>query len=187
MKLTKKRGGIIAAAVLAVGVTAAGTSTAFADSSSGNAKSTASAHSAKAKAEAKRDARAIRARFLHGEHGEATVQGKDGAFVTREWQVGKVSAVNGQTVTVVSGDGASWTWTAGTNTKVRTDGKKADLGSVKAGDEVLVEGVKSGAANDARVLLDPGQAKIQKWETAAKNAQAKHAAKKSAPSAGTGS
>ena len=168
MKLTKKGGGIAVAVVLAGGLAAAGTTTAFAAPAG-------SAHSAAAKSAEKKDAgkkaAGRAARFLHGQHGEKTVTGKDGKTVTHEWQVGKVTAVGTGSLTVQSGDGVSWTWTTSADTKVRAPQHAA----AQVGDEVLVTGVKAGTGNEARVVVDPGQDKIQKWEQKHQQApQGKH-------------
>jgi uncharacterized cupredoxin-like copper-binding protein len=97
-----------------------------------------------------------------GEHGQNTVKDASGAYVVHEWQVGKVTAVSGTSVTVASGDGTSWTWTAQSTTTVRVSGKKAtgSLGGVHAGDTILVRGQRSGSANDAKTLVDPDQSKL---------------------------
>lgn len=182
MNIIKKRSAIVAAVVLATGVTVAGTTSAFA-ASSGSSASAASTSAKGVKTKAAKDrAKDERAMFVRGSHGERTVKGKDGAWVTREWQVGKVTAVSGTSVTVVSGDGTSWTWAAGATTKVHDDETKATLSAVQVGDEVLVAGTQTGGVNDATVVADPGQAKIQKWEQAAQKAQAKRAANKTAKS-----
>ena len=150
MKLSKKGGGIAVAVVMAGGIAAATTTSALAAPAG-------TPHVAPAaKGAAKHDKRA---RFLTGLHGERTVKDKDGKTVTREWQVGKVTAASGSSLTVTSGDGVSWTWTTSSDTKVRSPKHAAP----KVGDQVLVEGVKSGAANDARVVVDPDQAKVAKW------------------------
>ncbi|MFF4315136.1 hypothetical protein [Streptomyces sp. NPDC001507] len=57
-----------------------------------------------------------------GVHGEATVKDPDtGKYVVRIWQRGTVENVDGDQVTVQSDDGASWTWTVGSDVKVRGD------------------------------------------------------------------
>jgi hypothetical protein len=108
---------------------------------------------------------------LKAEHGERTVKGKDGTTVVHEWQVGKVTAVSGTSLTVLSADGTSWTWTESAQTHTRGQGKDT---KVKVGDEVAVRGVKAGGVNDAKAVLDPGAAKIAKWESKLGAAQGKH-------------
>ncbi|MBW8794472.1 MAG: hypothetical protein JF597_12985 [Streptomyces sp.] len=57
-----------------------------------------------------------------GVHGEATVKDPDtGTYVVRVWQRGTVERVDGGQVTVKSDDGTSWTWTVGSDVKVRGD------------------------------------------------------------------
>jgi hypothetical protein len=167
MKFTKRSAGITAAVVLAGGIAAATTTSAFA-ASHGSSR-TAAAKAAHGKGKGHRKAVAERALLLHSLHGESTVKGKDGAVVVREWQVGKVTAASGTSLTVLSSDGTSWTWTESAQTKMRGQGKDT---AVKVGDEVLVRGTKSGAVNDADAVLDPGAAKIAKWEAAHSGAKA---------------
>ncbi|WP_217553642.1 hypothetical protein [Streptomyces sp. GbtcB6] len=60
--------------------------------------------------------------FGMGVHGEATVKDPDtGKYVVRVWQRGTVQKVDGDQVTVKSDDGTSWTWTVGSDVKVRGD------------------------------------------------------------------
>ncbi|MER6536156.1 hypothetical protein ABT215_20570 [Streptomyces sp900105755] len=57
-----------------------------------------------------------------GVHGEATVKDPHtGKYVVRIWQRGTVENVDGDQVTVQSDDGTAWTWTVGSNVKVRGD------------------------------------------------------------------
>ena len=150
MKLTKKSGGVVAAVVMAGGLTAASATSAFADAPAHTSKTAAAAKGSDA---AKKD----KAKTHHGRHhrlgthGERTVKGKDGKTVVHEWQVGAVTAVSGDTVTVKSSDGFTMTWTASSSTKLHTGKAGSD---VKVGDKVLVEGVKSGSVNEAHVVID---------------------------------
>jgi hypothetical protein len=179
MKLTKRTTGIAAAVVLASGLAVATTTSAFADSH-GAAKA-AAAHAKAGKDGKKAGKHGKRAgernRLLHaleGEHGQRTVTGKDGTTAVHEWQVGKVTAASGTSLTVLSSDGTSWMWTESSQTRTRGQGKDT---AVKVGDEILVRGLKNGSANDARLVLDPGAAKIAKWEArfgGAKSGQGKH-------------
>ncbi|POX47397.1 hypothetical protein C3489_29775 [Streptomyces sp. Ru71] len=67
-------------------------------------------------------------------HGEATVKDPDtGRWVVRIWQRGTVQKVSGDQVTVRSEDGASWTWTVGSDALVRG-------GTPKQGDTVVLIG-----------------------------------------------
>ncbi|MGY4923615.1 hypothetical protein [Streptomyces sp. 900105755] len=57
-----------------------------------------------------------------GVHGEATVKDPGtGKYVVRIWQRGTVENVDGDQVTVQSDDGTAWTWTVGSDVKVRGD------------------------------------------------------------------
>ncbi|NUS57482.1 MAG: hypothetical protein HOV66_21895 [Streptomycetaceae bacterium] len=154
MRLTKKSGGVVAAVVMAGGLTAASAASAFADAPAHGSKT---ASAAKGSEHAKKDAKKGTAKTHKGHHhrlgmhGERTVKGKDGKTVVHEWQSGTVTAVSGNTVTVKSADGFTLTWTVDSATKVHAGpaGAKA-----KVGDKVLVEGVKSGAVNQAHIVLD---------------------------------
>ncbi|NUP50201.1 MAG: hypothetical protein HOW97_23260 [Catenulispora sp.] len=149
MKLTKKSGGVVAAVVMAGGLTAASATSAFADSPAHSPKTAAAAKGAE---QAKKDAKKHAGRHHRlGMHGERTVKGKDGKTVVQEWQAGTVTAVSGHTVTVKSADGFTMTWTLDSATKMRAGTTGA---TAKVGDKVLVEGVKSGSVNQARVVVD---------------------------------
>ncbi|MEU2779807.1 hypothetical protein ABZ646_45080 [Streptomyces sp. NPDC007162] len=55
-----------------------------------------------------------------GVHAESTVKDPDaGRYVVRVWQRGTVETVAGDQVTVKSEDGTSWTWSVGSDVKVR--------------------------------------------------------------------
>ncbi|WUH99578.1 DUF5666 domain-containing protein [Spirillospora sp. NBC_00431] len=94
------------------------------------------------------------ARPFRGVHGEATVRRKDG-FHLATWQRGKITDVSSTTVTVRSSDGASWTWTANSDTRVRKNGEKSALKALTAGDQVLVAGERSGTTRTARLIRVP--------------------------------
>jgi hypothetical protein len=93
---------------------------------------------------------------MRGVHGEATVKDEDtGKWVVRTWQRGTVEKVDGDQVTVRSEDGAEWTWTVGSDTKVHlhgTPGTGAD--ALKKGEEVFLIGSRSddGTRTASRVL-----------------------------------
>lgn len=161
MKLSKKGGGIAAAVVMAGGIAAAGTTSAFA-APAGTPHATPAAKGVdkdKKDADKTHHKHGRHSRFLTGTHGEKTVKDKDGKTVTHEWQVGKVTAATSTSLTVKSSDGVSWTWTTSAQTRTHSPKHAAP----KVGDEVLVEGVKSGTTNDARVVIDPDQAELAKW------------------------
>ncbi|MEV0634694.1 hypothetical protein AB0I77_06920 [Streptomyces sp. NPDC050619] len=81
-----------------------------------------------------------------GVHGEATVRDHDtGDWVVRVWQRGTVEKADGDQVTVKSEDGASWTWTVGSDTKVFGDGTDGTSGSgaLKKGEKAYLVGTRS--------------------------------------------
>jgi hypothetical protein len=168
MMVPLRKAALVTAGVAAVGGLVFGAASAFAASpaSTPAASSTPAAGASPAKKAGKgddvrRDARQHRARlFKNGAHGQATVKDKSGQWVVHEWQVGKVGSVNGSTVTVTDGSGTTWTWTVVSGAKVRVSGAAAALSAVKAGDTVLMTGVQSAGANDARAVFDPNQSKL---------------------------
>lgn len=80
----------------------------------------------------------------HGLHGEFVVQTKGGTTRTVAVQRGKVTAVDGDSLTVTSTDGFEQTWTLNDSTRVRKDGEQADITALVGGDWVGVIGEKSG-------------------------------------------
>ncbi|NUP16418.1 MAG: hypothetical protein HOZ81_10000 [Streptomyces sp.] len=80
-----------------------------------------------------------------GVHGETTVKDPDsGDWIVRIWQRGTIEKVDGDEVTVKSEDGASWTWTVGSDTAVRHDGDKGSgTEALKKGEDVFVVGTRS--------------------------------------------
>jgi hypothetical protein len=92
---------------------------------------------------AKQARKALRRRA--GVHGEATVRTKNG-FVQVVWQRGVVTSTSGGTLSVRSLDGTTWQWKSDKATKVRKDGKPADLAKLASNDYVLVLG-RSGDGN----------------------------------------
>lgn len=78
-------------------------------------------------------------------HGEATVKDRDtGKWVVRVWQRGTVEKVAGDQVTVKSEDGASWTWTVPSDTRVFGDGTAGSgSGALKKGETAYLVGTRS--------------------------------------------
>ena len=178
---TMRKAGLATAAVAVAGGVVFGATQAFAASpttSSGTTASALAADSTSASASASKAkpcadkahparcalrreaARDLSARFKHGAHGQSTVKDKAGAYIVREWQVGKVDSVSGSSVVVTDGSGVTWTWTVQSATKYRVDGAKGSLSGVHVGDTILIRGQQSGSANDAAVLRDPNQSKL---------------------------
>jgi Domain of unknown function (DUF5666) len=79
-----------------------------------------------------------------GLHGEFVVETKDGTTKTVAVQRGEITAVDGESLTVVSTDGFEQTWTLNDSTRVRKDGEQADVAALAVGDWVGVIGEKSG-------------------------------------------
>ncbi|WP_067451174.1 hypothetical protein [Actinomadura macra] len=89
-----------------------------------------------------------------GIHGEATVQRKEG-FRLATWQRGTLTGRSGTTLTFRSLDGATWTWTTDSKTRVRKDGEKATIADLKNGDPALVYGERSGDTRTAKLVRVP--------------------------------
>ncbi len=160
--ITLRRAALATAGVAAAGGLVFGAASAFADSPSSvpSASATPTGSAAPAKPHAKKDGDAHkdaaqnRARlFKRGAHGQSTIKDKTGQWVVHEWQVGKVGSVT-------DASGTTWTWTVASTAKVHVAGKVAQLSSVKTGDTILLTGVQTGGANDARAVFDPDQSKL---------------------------
>ncbi|MDI5964505.1 hypothetical protein POF50_015850 [Streptomyces sp. SL13] len=169
MKITRKLGrrGTVVTGIVLTGALVAGGATAFAATSdSGSAAKTPAAGQQQAKtakhptARQRKLRRALRRAALRGVHGQVTVHGKKGTYVVREWQRGKVTAVDGSKLTVKSTDGTSWTWTVDKGAKVTRAGKKITESAVHSGDTVLLTGRRSGSANDAGRVFAPSAAQV---------------------------
>jgi hypothetical protein len=101
-----------------------------------------------------RDARKQRARpwlWRHLEHGELVVRRQEGHEDTLI-QRGKVTAIEGDTLTVRSLDGFTATWTVSEDTRIRQEGKAAEIEAVKAGAAVVVAGPGSVTTGQARFI-----------------------------------
>jgi hypothetical protein len=152
--------GALAAVAVAGGASAYaatdGSGSASASPGGVNAVAAASSGKAAGKASHHRRWRARRVARAMGIHGEATTRNaKTGAYVAHEWQRGRITAVHGSDVTVRSMDGTTWTWVAGSSTKVTRDRRSIAESALKTGDKVFVLGKKSGSANDATRILAP--------------------------------
>jgi hypothetical protein len=72
-------------------------------------------------------------------HGTETVETKDGTFEVYTSQVGTVSAVSATSITVLSADKYSATYTIADSTKIVKDGDSSDASAVATGDTVMVQ------------------------------------------------
>lgn len=88
-------------------------------------------------------------------HGESTVKDREsGKWVVRVWQRGTVEKVDGGKVDVKSGDGVTWTWTVGSDTRVRGDhASGTGAAALKKGDTALLAGTRSGDTRTARIAV----------------------------------
>jgi len=162
--IAMRKAALATASVVAVGGLVFGAASAFASSPtsapSASASPTGSATPKKHDGARKGLAKHRRQLVKNGAHGQNTVKNKDGQWVVHEWQVGKVGSVSGSTVKVTDATGTTWTWTVVSGAKVRVSGKASSLSAVKTGDTIVLTGVQSGSANDARVIVDPDQSKL---------------------------
>ena len=77
--------------------------------------------------------------------GDATLLKKDGTTMTVHFERGDITAASASSVTVKSADGVSTTFAIGSDTRVRSQGKAIEAGSLKTGDHVLAVGTASGS------------------------------------------
>jgi hypothetical protein len=96
----------------------------------------------------------LRYAFRHALHGEAVVQTDEGTK-TVVVQRGKVTAVDGTSLTVLSTDGFSLTWKVGDPVHVVVNRAKAELSAITVGAEVGVAGAKDGNTPVARLIVVP--------------------------------
>lgn len=92
------------------------------------------------------------ARFGRIVRGEATVLKRDGTTMTVHFERGELTAASATSVTVKGADGVSTTFAIGTDTRVRSQGKAIEAGSLKTGDFVLAAGTGSGSSYDALLI-----------------------------------
>jgi hypothetical protein len=76
-------------------------------------------------------------------HGEFKVKTGTNTYRTFDIQAGKISAINGQQVTVVSDDSYSATYTVASDTRIVKDRKVVKLSDLAVGDTVHVRAVKN--------------------------------------------
>jgi hypothetical protein len=104
-----------------------------------------------------------RADVLHGEL--VVADGDDGATKTVLTQSGAITAVSESSLTVVSADDFSVTWTLNADTKVMTakgPGAESAVADLEVGDEVVVVGDKTGenAGTASVVRVKPTEAEL---------------------------
>jgi hypothetical protein len=126
----------------------AGGGVAYAVSAPSTPTSTTASSSTPAKATAKHH-RTLLARVAHG---EVTLDGKQHRVV--DVQRGQVQSVSPTSVSVKSDDGFTASYTVGSDTKVRKDGKASAIGDVHNGDKVVIVATKANGANTANRIAD---------------------------------
>ncbi|MEA2536797.1 MAG: hypothetical protein QOF11_1031 [Chloroflexota bacterium] len=92
------------------------------------------------------------ARFGRILRGDATVLKRDNTTMTVHFERGELTAASATSVTVKGADGVSTTFAIGADTKVRSQGKAIEAGSLKTGDFVLAVGTGSGSDYDALLI-----------------------------------
>jgi hypothetical protein len=99
-----------------------------------------------------------RALGRHVEHGQVTVETKNGdrTFVV---QRGVITALNSTGMTVKSTDGFTLTWTFDPSMRVIEHRTTVQPSDVKAGETVGVAGLLDGSQNDAKLIVIPVQGK----------------------------
>jgi hypothetical protein len=84
--------------------------------------------------------------------GDATLLKKDGTKMVVHFERGELTSASATSVTVKGADGVSTTFAIGTDTRVRSQGKRVDAGSLKTGDLVFALGTGSGSSYDALLI-----------------------------------
>jgi Domain of unknown function (DUF5666) len=154
-----------AAGAVIVGGGAAAVAAASTDTpGTGTSASPSPSSSASTPAKSAQHGKGDRARKVLGRFEHAEWVSKDGtANVTHDAVHGTVKSVSPTSITVQASDGFSLTFTVNSDTKVRVrdasstprpKGKAGTISEVKAGDTVLVSGVKSGGTVDAKHVVD---------------------------------
>jgi hypothetical protein len=92
------------------------------------------------------------ARFGRIVRGEATVLKRDGKTMTVHFERGELTAASATSVTVKGADGVSTSFAIGSDTRVRSQGKAIEAGSLKTGDLVFAAGTASGSSYDALLI-----------------------------------
>lgn len=87
-------------------------------------------------------------------HGEATVRTRDGDLREVANQTGRITAIDGATLTVDSSDDFSRDYTVDKDTRIALDGEDGAVSSLKTGDTVHVMAVQDGATWHAELVLD---------------------------------
>jgi hypothetical protein len=90
----------------------------------------------------------------HVEHGQITVETKNGDQ-TIDVQRGTVTAITSTSLTVKSTDGFTLTWTIGSPISVLNHGTKSDVSAIKTGATVGLAGVQVGPTATARLIVIP--------------------------------
>jgi hypothetical protein len=131
---------LVVAALLTLGIVAAGTATA--------------AQPAPTKAVKAAKAGAIEKLARHIVHGTVVVQRPDGTLVTLQIDRGTIAAVGGGTITIAEPGGNQ---TVGTDaqTRVRKNGVKSDVSKLAVGDKVLVISDLTGGTPVADLVVVP--------------------------------
>jgi hypothetical protein len=147
-------GGVATAATTTGGSDHKGTTTTAAVSTVPAATTPSTTPSARA-GKAGKAGRAGRLGKLQGRllHGEFTVEGKDGKPVNVAEQRGTVNTVTSTSITLTSKDGFSHTYVVDSSTRVRVDGKKGAIGSVKTGQDATVLAKVSGSTETAELVV----------------------------------
>jgi hypothetical protein len=84
--------------------------------------------------------------------GDATLLKKEGGTMNVHFERGEVTAATATSVTVKGADGVSTSFAIGSATRVRSQGKAIEAGSLKTGDLVLAVGTASGSSYDALLI-----------------------------------
>ncbi|HTX85776.1 MAG TPA: hypothetical protein VME44_26635 [Streptosporangiaceae bacterium] len=93
----------------------------------------------------------VRLAAVGGEYGQVTFKGKTSPK-TAAFERGTIESVTGSSFTVQAADGTTWTWDLIASTKMREAGDPSAQVKLTSGDRVLVIGLETTTAKDARLI-----------------------------------
>ena len=84
--------------------------------------------------------------------GDATILKRDGTTTTVHFERGEVTAASATSVTIKGADGASKTFAIGSDTRIRSQGKRTTTDALKVGAFAAVFGTNGGSSADALLI-----------------------------------
>ena len=84
--------------------------------------------------------------------GDATILKRDGTTTTVHFERGEIAAASATSVTIKGADGASKTFAIGSDTRIRSQGKRTTTDALKVGAFAAVFGTNGGSSADALLI-----------------------------------